>query len=295
MALVGVICSRCKKKYFRLNGRVNEAKKFGWKQYCSDKCQFAAKRRRRVFKCASPKCNKIFSRCPNDIPASNRCFCSKSCSAIFYNQKLPQRQPKIKKCPNCGSPFSGERKYCSLKCVPKHYMPKHPINTTVPKEKIIKEIRSFYKERKRIPLKNEYFHYSAARLRFGTWNKAIKAAGFEPNPEKFSKKYIANDGHKCDSLSEKIIDVWLSSRKIPHQKNAKYLDTDFNADFKVNNIFIEFFGLRGELKTYDKLMKKKLKIIKENHLKLIPVYPKDLFPISKLDYILKDLINLGRP
>jgi len=285
MALVEVICSRCKKKYFRPTGRVNEAKKFGWKQYCSRICQYSAKIKRIKFKCGNPDCNQVFFREPSDIPSSKICFCSRSCAAKVNNPKSSKRRLKIRVCPNCGQKFTGRRKYCSLKCYPK------PI--IISKEQIIKEVRKFYLDNGRIPFKKEYFHWKAARSRFGTWNKAIKAAGLKPNPVKFAKKYIANDGHKCDSLSEKIIDDWLYARKIPHQRNIRYLGTDFTADFKVMDVFIEFFGLSGELKTYDKLMKKKLKIIKDNRLKLISIYPKDLFPKSRLDYVLKDLINLG--
>lgn len=286
MTAIKVICNYCKKIYFRGLRRVNEVEKFGWKQYCSKLCQYSAKIKRVKCKCGNPACNKIFFRGPSDIPPSKICFCSRSCAAKVNNPKSSKRRLKIRVCPNCSQKFTGRRKYCSLKCYPK------PI--IVSKEQIIKEVRKFYLDNGRIPFKKEYFHWKAARSRFGTWNKAIKAAGFEPNPVKFAKKYIANDGHKCDSLSEKIIDDWLSSRKIPHQRNTIYLDTEFTADFKVDNTFIEFFGLSGELKTYDKLMKKKLKIIKANHLKLISIYPKDLFPRSRLDYILKDLINLER-
>jgi len=73
----------------------------------------------------------------------------------------------------------------------------------ISKEQIINEIRSFYKQNGRIPLKSEYHHHSAGRRKFGTWNNAIKASGFLPNPVLFAHKHIAKDGHKCDSLAEK--------------------------------------------------------------------------------------------
>ena len=43
MNLVKVKCAFCGKEYFRPKERVNEAKKFGWNQYCSKKCQSKAK------------------------------------------------------------------------------------------------------------------------------------------------------------------------------------------------------------------------------------------------------------
>lgn len=126
-----------------------------------------------------------------------------------------------------------------------------------------------------------------ARFYFGSWNKAIEEAGFKPNPVKFSKKHIAQDGHLCDSLSEKIIDDWLLRNNIPHKVNVPYLDTKFTADFKVNDYYIEFFGLHNGLDRYNLSMKEKIRLIKQNHLKLIAIYPKDIFPESKLDTILK--------
>lgn len=89
-----------------------------------------------------------------------------------------------------------------------------------------------------------------------------------------------------------IIDNWLFARKISHERNAPYLDTQFTADFKVGNIYIEFFGLHNELKRYDQLMKIKLKIIRENNLKLIAIYPKDIFPKARLNEIFKGVFGI---
>lgn len=127
-------------------------------------------------------------------------------------------------------------------------------------------------------------------MRFGTWNKTIKKAGFYPNPVLFAKKQIAGDGHQCDSLSEKIIDDWLTSKKIIHQKNVYYPDSKYTADFKVNDIFIEFFGLYG-VKEYNRNLAKKLKFIKDNQLKIIKIYPQDIFPKSRFHYLLDVLIK----
>lgn len=156
------------------------------------------------------------------------------------------------------------------------------------KEKLIELIQQFAQAKERIPTKREFVnYYRPILLYFGTWNKAIEEAGFSPNPVLFAKKYIATDGHKCDSLAEKIIDDWLYARKIQHTRNVRYANTRYTADFVVKKSFIEFFGLRGQLRSYDSHMKKKLKIIKENNIKLISIYPEDLFPTSKLDEVLK--------
>lgn len=119
---------------------------------------------------------------------------------------------------------------------------------------------------------------------FGTWNGAIKAAGYEPNPVRFAKQFTANDGHRCDSLSEKIVDDWLYARKINHEIKVKYpWNNGMSADFKVGDCWIELFGLVGQLETYDRLMKIKLEKIQQNHLKLISIYLSDLFPKNHLE------------
>lgn len=161
-----------------------------------------------------------------------------------------------------------------------------PRKIFISKKQIIDEIRKFHSRNGRIPYKKEYNHYKASRGRFGTWNKAIEAAGFDPNPVRFAKKYKANDGHKCDSLAEKIIDDWFYARKIPHERNIPYNYKRMTSDFKVNGHLIEFFGLKGELKTYDSLAKEKERLWRKQNLRVIAIYPKNLFPNSHLNELL---------
>jgi hypothetical protein len=145
----------------------------------------------------------------------------------------------------------------------------------------------FYGQNGRIPFKREFLHYHSARNQFGSWNKAIKAAGFSPNPVMFAKKYIANDGHKCDSLAEKIIDDWLHRKNIPHKRNVKYPeDYGLTVDFVVYERWIEFFGLSGQHKRYDELKNLKIKLANKHKLNLVEIYPEDLFPEFKLGKIL---------
>ncbi len=277
MKKLPIKCTNCGKIFLRSVSRINEGVKRNWHPFCSSKCLGDFRNKQKLLTCENPKCKKQFKRQLNKISAHN--YCSRSCAAIVNNQKSPKRHPKIKICPVCGKQFSGQRKYCSPACVPKQLK--------VTKKQIIEEIRKFYKNYKRIPLKRESHHYRATRLRFGTWNKAIKSAGFEPNPVMFAKKYIANDGHKCDSLAEKIIDDWLYARKIKHQINVFYPGVNgFTVDFLVKNWWIEFFGLSGELKRYDELKEKKMQLVRRCKLNFVEIYPKHLFPKNKLDKLL---------
>ena len=79
----------------------------------------------------------------------------------------------------------------------------------LPKEEIsIGIIRSYFKEKGRIPAKRELVNAMSSTIRlFGTWNNAIRAAGFEPNRSHDDRMYkrtrtVAADGHVCDSVSE---------------------------------------------------------------------------------------------
>lgn len=89
----------------------------------------------------------------------------------------------------------------------------------------------------------------------------------------------------CDSFSEMIIDNWLYIRRIFHERNIPYGEHNMTADFKVKETFIEFIGLR-EIKNYDINLERKGLFWKENKLKVITIYPKDLYPENKLAEIL---------
>ncbi len=286
MDLIKVTCSTCGKSYLRPAGRVNEAKKFGWKQYCSKECQKQAKITKVETSCGNPGCDKKASRKLAQFKKSKsgRIFCSSSCAAIFNNLS----RKKLKTCPICGKQFYGKRKYCSKLCRSKAINPRK--KSDAEKRKIIlNKIRTFYKIEGRIPTKKEKPGLAkGAQAIFGTWNKAIKAAGFKPNPVMFSKKFIAKDGHICDSFAEKIIDDWLYVRKIKHERRTHYPeDKSLTVDFIVGNNWIEFFGLKGQIKKYDKLIKKKQALAKKYKLALIEIYPKDLFPVNHLSKIIR--------
>lgn len=181
--------------------------------------------------------------------------------------------------PNCSKQIGiDNKKFCSPRC-------RYEACKILDEKYVIKKINDFVKKHGRIPVKQEFVSlYSRARLAFGTWNGAIKAAGFKANAVRFANHFIANDGHPCDSLSEKIVDDWLFARRIPHQVKVKYpWNNGMTADFKVGEYYIELFGLTGQLKKYDQLMKIKVQKIKELNLKLISIYLSDIFPKNKLE------------
>lgn len=280
-----VNCAWCKKSFARPKRQVNEAKKFGWKSYCSRTCQAESLNKSIVLRCSNSVCDKSFRRQPNDI-LSTASYCSQSCAATCNNRKYPKRKALIRSCIQCDRSFkaSSRQVCCSRKC--------RDESQIITGATILSRIKKFYAANGRIPLKQEFEHYGAARGRFGTWNNAVVAAGFKPNPVMFANRYLANDGHECDSFTEKIIDDWLNAKGIAHKRRLNYPGSKLlSVDFVVGNKWIEFFGLAGELNNYDKLIGRKREICQKNKIKLIEIYPKDLFPAKKREEFLKNIFS----
>ena len=280
MATISLVCSFCYKKFSRNINHINENIKLNQQQYCTVSCIGLSRKNQRLLTCQNPQCNKIFIR--RTFSTSFHNYCSRSCAVTINNSKYPKNSGIKKICGSCNKTFVSREKYCSLSCKIK--------NQTVTKSFILTKIKEFYKEKGRIPLKKEFSYPRAARERFGSWNNAIKAAGFTPNPVMFAKKYLANDGHRCDSLAEKIIDDWLFKSNIEHTRAIHYPENKaFTVDFVVNRYYIEFFGLYGEHIRYDELRKEKLALAEKYKLNLIELYPTHLFPINKLDEVLRSV------
>lgn len=223
--------------------------------------------------CENPECGKRFFR--RRYKVSKHSYCSHSCAVTVNNKTHPRNPGIVKICAHCSKEFKGREKYCSRKC--------KDLGESISGKELLSLINEFVKKNNRIPYKKEFTHHHAARLRFGTWNNAVRTAGFDPNPVRFANRHVAKDGHKCDSFAEKIIDDWLYARGIKHKRNFPYPgNKGFTCDFIIGNKWIEFFGLSGELRRYDNLMRRKLNLVRKYNLDLIRIYPKDLIPIRKL-------------
>ncbi|TSC76781.1 MAG: hypothetical protein G01um101433_670 [Parcubacteria group bacterium Gr01-1014_33] len=280
-----VVCAECRKTFIRSVGQVNEAKKFHWKQFCSWNCLASSKMTGSTLQCLNPQCKKKFYRLQNQIKKVRKSFCSQSCATIINNKERSEKLVR-KQCatPGCNISIPSWQNYCSIV----HATSSRKISPEQYKQKIIAHIQSFYNNHGRIPLKRELNSiYKVAWLVFGSWNNAIIAAGYNPNPVLFAEKQIANDGHPCDSLAEKIIDDWLTTESIEHKRSIPYPEGKrLKVDFVIENHWIEFFGLAGEVQRYDELVRIKRRLCKKHNLKLVEVYPKDLFPTNHLSEIL---------
>lgn len=285
-----LLCIMCKKPAYRSVRRFNENLKFGWKTYCSRKCEYRHKRKRQQLACEN--CGKRFTRRPNEISPHN--YCSKSCAAIMNNKKWPERGGFTIECKNCGTKFKkwklNNKKYCSLKCREKAewYTP----------EKIIKNVQRYFQNFGRIPTKREMRGVEAAGIKFfGSWNKTIIAAGFNPNRSHNQRMYKRNnaraiDGHICDSISELLIDNWLTQNKIGHKRNTPYPDTNHKSDWSISSknktIFIEYFGLAKDSPRYDRSVRKKKTLCRKHNIELVEIYSRDLYPKINLEAKLRN-------
>lgn len=143
MTSIQVYCSRCKKKFLRRTGWINENKKLGRKHYCSFKCMGNSRKLRETLICENPGCKKKFERRVRELSAHS--YCSRSCAVTVKNAKYPKNPGVIKRCKYCKEEFVSREKYCSRWCADK--------GKIISKREILKLIGKFNKTNKRIPFK----------------------------------------------------------------------------------------------------------------------------------------------
>jgi hypothetical protein len=128
---------------------------------------------------------------------------------------------------------------------------------------------------------------------FGSWLQALIEAGvLDEDARRTSRgtQCVAKDGHVCFSLGERTIDDFLHARGITHDKEPSYPETNYRADFAVNGILIEYFGLQGD-PDYDNKMKEKQEICKKYDMSLISIYASDLVNTARLESKLRIILS----
>lgn len=240
----------------------------------------AEKSAKRLFVCENDSCKEEFWREPNSISPHN--YCSSSCAATVNNRKFPKRFAKIAICRSCNKSFknlSHNKDYCSVAC-------RSHARLKYTKDEIIRAIKNKSLELNRVPAKREIAEYCDTAIRlFGSWNEAVRAAGFEPYRSHDDRMYKrsrtkALDGHKCDSISEAIIDNWLYKQKIPHSRDIVYPKGNYKSDWSLKNgkVFVEYFGLAKDSPRYDASISAKNAICRNYGIKLVPIFAEDLYP-----------------
>lgn len=129
---------------------------------------------------------------------------------------------------------------------------------------------------------------------YGSWLAALIEAGvLEDGTRRTSRgtQCLAKDGHVCLSLGEKTIDDFLFGRGIAHEKEPLYPEGNYRADFAVDGVLIEYFGLAGD-PDYDAKARLKQRICRKHAVKLISVYPRDLASTRRLESKVLDALPL---
>ncbi|MFQ5340802.1 MAG: homing endonuclease associated repeat-containing protein [Anaerolineae bacterium] len=159
-------------------------------------------------------CGESFPRRASLLETDNLTFCSRSCAASYNNSR---------------GATGRKRRYS--------------------REDIIDAFHDFYRENGRPPRCIDFERRSPNRWtvvsKFGSWNNAVEAAGFETNsPSGFGSGTFAADGHWCDSQAERVIDDWLFQNGVPHGKEPDYPgDNSYRADWLIGDTLIEYAGL----------------------------------------------------
>jgi hypothetical protein len=128
---------------------------------------------------------------------------------------------------------------------------------------------------------------------FGSWLAALIQAGIlEDGTRKgiFGIQCLAKDGHVCLSLAEKTLDDILTAANVVHDREVWYGEGKYRADFQVNGILLEYFGLQG-VYDYDLKTVEKISFCRKNGLVLIPIYPKDLANNERLQAKLRPVLK----
>lgn len=286
--LIKISCKACGTSLHRNRGRVNENLKLHWGFYCSTACMSAAWRKRRSFECENEDCRRTFEKRASQVLDHN--FCSRSCAVSVNNKRFPKRGVGPRQCARsgCMNIVKGDLKYCSTAC-------RKGVRRRFTKEQLIATIRQTRREIGRVPGKREVeeIRYACVYY-FGSWNKSILAAGLKPNRSHSQRMYKrvmtkAKDGHACDSVSEAIVDNWLTDHRIKHARDASYPFTHHKADWDIGGIFVEYFGLAQDSPRYDRTIKTKRNLCRKHNIPLVEIYPEDIYP----DILLERKLNVA--
>jgi len=104
------------------------------------------------------------------------------------------------------------------------------------------------------------------------WKIKIRPPLYGPN-----KIFKADDGHKVKSGEELFIDNLLFHNGIEHIYEKHIGNSKHMCDFYIPelDLYIEYWGLEGNLENYNKRMKIKLDLYKKLGLNLLSIYPRD--------------------
>lgn len=162
------------------------------------------------------------------------------------------------------------------------------------------EFERFVEKYERIPTyaefnNSEYPSFWCYQNRFGSWNNAVMAYGYEPNDA--NRKFILEDGEICCSSYEFDISNYLKSKYICYVRDVNYKDFintykgKMNCDYVItyNNEtwYVEMAGyvpnkntkwesFSDKEKMYKRKLKYKIKLLNRQGLNYKIIYPSDM-------------------
>jgi len=173
----------------------------------------------------------------------------------------------------------------------------------------------FVEENNRIPAyvefnNSDYPSFWCYQNRFGSWNKAVKHYGFEPNKIGTGFCYEFEDGEIIKSRFEYNSSFYLRKNGIKYDRDVLYKEhignyhgrknCDYVIDVNGKLLFIEIAGFITDCKTkssielqYIERFENKLDILNKSNLTYKVLYPKDfetrtmenIFSFLKKDYV----------
>lgn len=159
------------------------------------------------------------------------------------------------------------------------------------------EFLRFIDENGRVPYQldfnnSEYPSFWCYQSRFGSWNKAVMAYGFEPND--CNAIYYLDNGEKCMSGYEYDISKWFNNHDIKYERDIPYMkihntyEGKMDCDYKITNdnkiYYVEMAGFYPKInskpseeeKYYAKKLHYKIRLLNEAKVNYLIIYPEDM-------------------
>jgi hypothetical protein len=157
-------------------------------------------------------------------------------------------------------------------------------------EELLNMLKDLFLELGRPPHSSELPKYGLPtdvtyRNRFGSYTEALLKCGVTDVIHSTGSyrgiKCLAEDGTVCLSFAELLITNFLIENGIAYEKEPHYPNSKYRADWKVGDVFIEYFGLKGKSRYDDKIIKKRA-ICNDYGISLLEIYPKNLNDLNSI-------------
>lgn len=261
-----VSCTRCGEDFTRQRNKKV-------KPYCSKICRNIDRGKTLLINC--DLCGTEYYKSRSYVEKNKKNFCSENCQ----HQSLRKKVMKV--CKTCGIEFEcipskdQEKKFCSFHCkkTEKYIGKNELIELYVNQNMSAKSVGNILGY-------SESFVFKHLKI----YRIPIRQSGNAGLIKCDDGTFVRSSYERifCDKLNENGIAYEYDS-KLPFHDN--YL-----TDFKVNDVYIEIWGIVGR-ESYEQRRRVKQKLYKKNNLKLINVFPEDFKNIDNKIDELKRLIS----